>query len=286
MKKLSLRLMLVGITLSIGAFAQSPQNNTWYRLENGQNKKSIANNGATDVGSVVVAKSTVGNGGHWMLIPMGNGTYRIKNKYSGMFMANFGQQTSGAPIKQTNNPGSGALWTLRQLQGGYYMIINDHSGLYLGLGGQEDNATIIQTNRSSGMTTWRFAPVQANGGASASANPANSSWSEASLPSQFYGNWKIFSRSSSRNDVKISGTNIMDGLVNMRIVKTYYKDGVYKVITTLNNYYQCHYFKIRNGGYTGNGKGIYLNSTNSHAFTTFQQAMNVPLPSSLDEGYR
>lgn len=285
-------LMFLALVVPFFGTAYASQGDTWYRMENGQNKKNIANQGSRNAGAVMVANSSVSVGGHWKLEVLGNGKYRIRNRHSGMYMANFGQPLPESPIKQTGTPGAGAEWKLNKLQGGYYQIVNGHSGMYLGLGGQQDGARIVQTDRSSGMTTWRFVPVQSapassNTGSTGTAAAAPAWQQISAIPSKYHGVWKIFSRMSKRNDVTISRTNIMSGRVDMKILKVYHRDGVYKVITTLNNYYQTHFFKDRSGGYTGKDKkGIYINSTNRQAFRTFQEADALALPSKLDEGYR
>ena len=129
-----------------------------------------------------------------------------------------------------------------------------------------------------------FATVSGNFVAQGSGARDQSEWQELTLPDKYFGVWKIYSRESSRNDVEINSQSIMDGLVNMKIIRTYYRDGVYKVMTTLNNYYQVHYIKDRVGG-IGNG-GIYINSTNSQAFRSEAEAFDLKIPAQLDSGYR
>jgi hypothetical protein len=112
-------IMIFGSIIDISA-QRAPDPNKWYRLENGQNKKSMANNGQQNSGAVMIAKSQVQNGGHWKFVPMGNGTYRIQNFYSKMYLANFQQKNSGAQLKQTDKPGPGALWRLKKASGRVY----------------------------------------------------------------------------------------------------------------------------------------------------------------------
>ena len=150
-------LTVSAILFGIVAEAQTPQVNTWYRLESGQNKKSISINNSMTLGSPAVAKSATAKDSHWMFIKV-NGAYRIKNRHSGMFLANYQQTNEGAQIKQTNKPGNGALWYIRPL-GSSIQIVSKFSSGAMGLSGQSDGATIQQSYRGGGATTWKMIPV-------------------------------------------------------------------------------------------------------------------------------
>jgi hypothetical protein len=113
---------------------------------------------------------------------------------------------------------------------------------------------------------------------------AQDEWTEMPLPQKYFGIWKVNSRTSSRNDVTISGQYIVDGSFSMQIVKGYYNNGTYKVITTANGYFQSHFIKDRVGG-LGNG-GISINDIGRQLYTSMEEALKCPIPNQLDSGYR
>ena len=113
---------------------------------------------------------------------------------------------------------------------------------------------------------------------------AQDNWTEMPLPNKYFGIWRIDSSNSSRNDVTITGQYIVDGSFSMQIVKAYSSNGIYKVITTANSYFQCHFIKDRVGG-IGNG-GISINDIGRQLYASMEDALKCPIPVQLDKGYK
>lgn len=261
--------------------------NAKYNIVNGAHSSYLSVNGNTQ-GSGVIHSSAASPQAVWEFVNIGGGFYRIRNISNGLYIANFGAKNANAPLKLTSTPGDGAAWSINGNSSTKFWIKNKLSGLNLSSGGnRSQNAQMVQAGESQ-YSYWDLNNLNPSTNASAGTQAVLSQpevgWVEAVLPNIYFGRWKIYSRNASKNDVTISNSNVLMGAMNTQIYRTYVRDGVYKVITTYNNYYQCHFLKERQGGIGGGG--IYIIDIDG-GYRSFDQANNVPLEGQqFDQGFR
>ncbi len=258
-----------------------------YNIVNGAHSSYLSINGNSQ-GSSVIHNSGAGPQAVWEFVNIGGGFYRIRNVSSGLYIANFGATNVNAPLKLTSTPGDGAAWSINGNPSTKFWIKNKLSGLNLSSGGnRSQDAQMVQAGDSQ-YSYWDLNNLNSSAnfstGSQAIQNQPESGWVETVLPSNYFGRWQIYSSSATKNDVTISSSNVLMGAMNTQVYRTYVLNGVYKVITTYNDYYQCHFLKERQGG-IGDG-GIYIINI-SGGFRSFDQANSVPVEGQqFDQGYR
>jgi len=226
----------------------------------------------------------------WQLVDNGDGYYKIKNAYNGMYIANGGSKSGNAPLGLQAGVGAGGLWSLSGNASTKFQMKNKLSGYYLSSAGRRNANAVMVQGPTGQYSYWDL--IKVSGGTVDSKKKAETKienaksydWQLTTLPRSYFAKWKISSRVSSRNDVSINAQYIIDGAMKKRIVSTYVHDGVYKIITTYNNYFASYFVKERVGGFQGGG--IYINSTVSHGFRSEKEAYALDEPERYDMGYK
>lgn len=273
------------------------EQNAVYQIKNGAHL-SFLNVSGNNVGDVVTHTSDGSKGrSEWLIIDNGDGYYQIQNVSNKLYVANLGNLDVNAPLKLVANPGGGALWSISGNPSTKFLLKNKISGYFLSSGGNRyQNATMVQSYEGQ-YSYWDLDKIRGginqsqsvvrtlnNSATTQVSQPPRINWQEISLPSKYFGTWRISSSNSSRNDVAINSQYVKDGAMNKKIVKSYYHEGVYKIIVTYNNYYSSYFIKDRVGGIGGGG--IYINSTVEQAFRSEQDAYNFGIPTKLDSGFK
>lgn len=269
----------------------------FYHLKNGAHL-SFLNVSGDAVGDLVIHTTDDANGrAEWQLIDTGNGFFQIQNVKNKLFIANLGNLDMNAPLKLVANPGGGALWSISGNPSTKFLLKNKISGYFLSSGGNRyQNAPMVQASESQ-YSYWDLIKTRGGSVGNQSAvktdsqpatvvrvQPTKINWQETPLPSKYFGVWRIYATNASRNDVAINSQYVKDGMMNQKIIASYYYDGVYKIITTYNNYFASYFIKDRVGG-IGDG-GIYINSTVAQAFRTQEEAFAMGIPDKFDSGFR
>ena len=294
MKKFLLALAMISVSLA-GISQVVP--NTPYHIKNGAHSSFLNVSGAS-VGNNIIHTGSATGSSVWEFINMGNGYFRIRNTSNGLYVANMGNRNVNAQLKQVSNPGDGALWSISGNTSTKFLLKNKMSGYFMSSGGnRSQNAPMVQAGESQ-YSYWDLNSLGSSGNSNvassiteafssstaAKSQQPESGWVETGLPTKYFGTWRLYSPGASKNDVTISSRNIMMGRMNTQIYRTYFKDGVYKVVTTLNNYYQVHFIKDRQGG-IGDG-GIYIIDIDK-GYRSVDEANNTPLEGQkFDQGFR
>ena len=264
--------------------------NAIYQLKNPAHL-SYLNTAGNNPGNDVIHTKDASNGrAEWELIDNGDGYYKIKNKHSGLYIANKGSKRGNAPLGLQAGVGAGGLWSISGNASTKFLLKNKLSGYYLSSGGRRNANAVMLQGPEGQYSYWDL--IKVGGGIMDNTEKAETkvasaqtfNWQETVVPGKLFGKWKISSRVSSRNDVSINGQYVIDGAMTKKIVRTYYYDGVYKIITTYNNYFTSYFVKERIGGYKDGG--IYINSPVRQAFRSEQEAYNLNEPERYDMGYK
>jgi hypothetical protein len=283
-KSLLLLSFLVVTSITLGQV----EPNAIYHLKNGAHLSYLNTAGSNPDNDVIHTMDASNGRAEWELVLHEAGFYKIRNTHSGLYIANKGSKKGNAPLGLQAAVGAGGLWSISGNSSTKFLLKNKLSGYYLSSAGRRNaNAVMVQGPHGQ-YSYWDL--IKVGGGsvdnskkaATKVASAKTFNWQKTTVPSKLFGKWRISSRVSSRNDVSINGQYVIDGAMTQKIVRTYYYEGVYKIITTYNNYFSSYFVKERIGGYQGGG--IYINSTVRQGFRSEQEAYQLNEPDRYDMG--